>query len=181
MATEREYQERIASYDGPRLLDLWEKIKAGDTPDWDPGKAFEYLILRAFQLEGADVLWPYSVIDASGEVIEQIDGVIFAEGLSCLVEAKDHEQKLDIQPIAKLRNQLLRRPAVALGIVFSRSGFTEPAHTLARYLAPQTILLWEGTEIEAALHKKIMRRGLLAKYRYAITHGWPDLDINDLE
>jgi hypothetical protein len=42
-------------------------IEAGNTSGWAPGKAFEYLVLRAFQLEGAEVRWPYSVRIDGGE------------------------------------------------------------------------------------------------------------------
>jgi hypothetical protein len=177
MATDADYQQRIAGYDHAKLLDLWQKIKAGDTPDWDPGKALEYLILRAFQLEGAEIEWPYKVTDDEGEVLEQIDGAIFVDQLACVVEAKDYKKDLDVQPIAKMRNQLLRRPARTLGLVFSRKGFTGAANALARFLSPQTILLWQGKEIELVLKEKTIRPGLMTKYRYAVTHGWPDFNL----
>jgi hypothetical protein len=181
MATEKDYQTLIAGYDATTLLSFWEKVKAGETPGWAAGKAFEYLILRAFQLEGAHVVWPYSVRDLAGKELEQIDGAIFTEGLSFLVEAKDYSADLDIEPIAKLRNQLIRRPSRVLGLVFSRKGFTSPAVTLARYITPQNVLLWQGEEIDNALSKKMMIRGLVEKFRHAVTHGWPDFNIQSLE
>jgi hypothetical protein len=55
-----------------------------------------------------------------GEV-EQIDGVVYSDELACLVECKDEAGKVNFEPIAKLRNQLLRRPGAAIGMVFSRS------------------------------------------------------------
>ena len=58
------------------------------TPDWDSGKAFEYLILRAFELEGASVQYPYR-ISMQDEIVEQIDGAIHADGISAIVESKD--------------------------------------------------------------------------------------------
>ncbi len=60
---------------------------------------------------------------------------------------------------------------------FSRSGFTEPAKTLARFIAPQTILLWKGDEIEYALHQHHMCQGLIAKYRHCIEQSIPSYDI----
>ncbi|UUO15978.1 MULTISPECIES: restriction endonuclease [Aphanizomenonaceae] len=83
-----------------------------------------------------------------GEEIEQIDGVVYADGLSCIIECKDTAKPVKIEPIAKLRNQLLRRPAATIGSIFSRSGFTEASETLAGFVAPQTILLWGGEEIK---------------------------------
>jgi hypothetical protein len=176
MATSEQYRELIATFDHRMLLELWEQVLSGETPAWDPGMAFEYLILRVFQLEGAVVRWPYSV-KLDDELIEQIDGNLFVEGLSCLVEVKDHCEPLDFGPIAKLRSQLLRRHSATIGVVFSRAGFTGPAITLARFCAPQAILLWQGDEIDLALRRKVMVRGLVEKYRHAVTFGLPDLNV----
>jgi hypothetical protein len=73
MATETDYQQRIAAYGHTQLLTLWEEIQADDTPGWEPGKAFEYLVIRAFELEGATVTYPFSV-RLGGTIVEQIDG-----------------------------------------------------------------------------------------------------------
>jgi hypothetical protein len=78
---------------------------------WDEGKALEYLVLRAFQLDGAEVAWPYTV-KVKDRIVEQIDGVMYVDSLACLIECKDTSQEVNIEAIAKLRNQLLRRPAV---------------------------------------------------------------------
>jgi len=170
------YETKILQYDWDDLLNLWKSIEEGNTPGWASGRAFEYLILRAFQLEDAEVRWPYSV-RINGTEIEQIDGVVYSDGIACLVECKDSSEKVNIEPIAKLRNQLLRRPGAVIGTVFSRGGFTEPAITLAQFVSPQTILLWIGEEIEYALQKRYMRKGLVAKYRYCIEHGLPNYNI----
>lgn len=170
MTQEENYQQKIAGYDRPKLLKLWKKIETRKTPGWDTGKAFEYLILRAFQIEGAEVTQPYTV-RLDGEDIEQIDGVVYTDGLACLTECKDTINKVNIEPIAKLRNQLLRRPATALGIIFSRSGFTEPAFTLAQFMTPQTILLWSGEEVNYALEMQCFRQSLVKKYRFCIERG----------
>jgi hypothetical protein len=168
--------KKILQYQWDDLLGLWEGLKKGNTPKWAPGKAFEYLILRAFQLDGADVVYPFSVI-IDGEELEQIDGVIYTQGLACVIECKDQKVPINLEPIAKLRNQLLRRPASAIGILFSRSGFTKPARTLAQFIAPQTVLLWKGEEIEYALHHHYMCQGLIAKYRYCVEHSYPSYNI----
>ena len=126
--------------DSVALTNLFHQIRAGRAPDgWPAGKAFEFLVLRAFELEGAEVRWPYEV-KLDGEVIEQIDGAIHADGASWLVEAKDQRSPVNVEPIAKLRNQLLRRPAAARGLVFSTSGFTEPAKTLCRFISPRRVV-----------------------------------------
>lgn len=176
MTTDNDYQSRIAQLGHKDLLELWQTIAAGNALDWAPGKALEYLVLRAFQLEGAEVRWPYSV-SIDEEEIEQIDGVVYTGGLSCLIECKDTTQRTNVEPIAKMRNQLLRRPAAAIGAIVSVKGFTEAAEILARFLAPQTILLWNGNELAFALRNRILCRSLEAKYRYCIETGKPDFNL----
>ncbi|MEP1080140.1 restriction endonuclease [Leptolyngbya sp. PL-A3] len=176
MATDAEYRQQIQTYDRGQLIELWQAIAARNTPGWDSGKAFEYLILRAFELEDAEVTYPYSVV-LEEEEVEQIDGVIYSNGLACLVECKDLADRVNIEPIAKMRNQLLRRPAATVGMVFSYSGFTYAATILARYVAPQTILLWTGDEIAYALDQQCFSQSLRLKYRVCIEQGTPNYDI----
>lgn len=180
MPSEEEYRERVREYDHAVLLEVWQAILAGDTPGWEAGKAFEYIILRAFELEGAEVSWPYRV-HLDGEEIEQIDGVIYADGLACLVEAKDYRTAVKVEVIAKLRNQLLRRPSLAIVAVFARAGFSESASTLARFFAPQTILLWHGDEFDYGLRERVLKKGLIAKFRHAVEYGFPDYKIQYME
>ncbi len=182
--------ERIRKLNHSGLKRLWKRIRQGDTPGWDSGQAFEYLILRAFELEGAVVGYPFQVVvpkkqkasedEPSAQPDEQIDGVIYVDGLHCLVESKDWSKPVNIDPIAKLRNQLLRRPSIVIGCLFSRSGFTESARTLSQYLAPQTILLWDGYDIEYTLERRAFRRALTAKLRYSIEHAVADVDAVSL-
>jgi Restriction endonuclease len=176
MPNAAEYQARIGTMEWAELSHLWERIGERDTPGWDPGKAFEYLVLRAFELDGADVKYPYTA-RLFGEEVEQIDGAVYWGGLKCLVESKDTVDPFDFGPIAKLRAQLQRRPAETLGIVFSRSGFTEPALVLAQFLSPQSILLWRGDELEFALERRAIGKGLLQKYRVRIEEGLADYHI----
>lgn len=170
--------KRINSRAG--LLKLWSQIEAGNASGWESGKAFEYLILRAFEMEGAKIQYPFSVLK-NGQIIEQIDGVVYSDGLSVLCECKDETKAINIEPIAKLRNQLLRRPSGVIGVVFSRSGFTEPAITLAEYSPPQTLLLWEGKELDFALKQKFMRKGLLTKYQYVVKQTVPNYNLLNVE
>jgi Restriction endonuclease len=181
MPTEIDYQRRISAYDYPQLLALWEEIQMGQTPGWDAGKAFESLVIRAFELEDAAVTYPFSV-RLGGTVVEQIHGAVYSDDLSCLVECKDQDGNIAIDPVAKLRNQMLRRPAGVIGLVFSTAGFTDATKILPRYSASQAILLWNGLDVQYALSHQQMRMGLMKKYRYCIERALPDysLQIGDL-
>lgn len=174
------YYERMATRLTSRdLRDLWSRVRHyRSTPKWEPGKAFEYLIIRGFACEGAEVTWPYSVRTVDGIELEQIDGTVYCAGIACLIEAKAHAEALNYTPIAKLRAQLARRPATAIGAVFALdTGFTLPAKTLARHCSPQTVLLWEADEIAYALAKKHFIKSLVLKWRYAVEHGLPDFNV----
>lgn len=177
MPTDAEYEtliRRHANWD--ELRTLWNAITTGDTPEWAPGKAFEYLVLQAFHLDGAVVRWPYSV-EIESEVVEQIDGFVHIGRFSCIVESKHTKEPVAIAPIAKMRNQLLRRHSGAIGLVFSYAGFTDAAVILARYIAPQAILLWTGQEIERAITDRKIFEYLEIKYRVCVETGMPDASI----
>lgn len=170
---------RIRTLGWKGLRALWRSILARETPDWPPGKAFEYLVLRAFECDGAEVRWPYPV-EQAGQVVEQIDGSIRTDGLWCLVESKDTTEPVNVEPLAKLRNQLLRRPSPTVGLLFSVGGFREAVVTLAGFVAPQTILLWYGEDVDYALRKSSICDPLLRKYRRCVQEGRPDFRL-DLE
>ena len=172
MTRATDYVARIRLLDWDGLRDLWDRSARGPAPGWPPGKAFEYLILRAFELDGATVRWPFEVT-LGDSVVEQIDGVVYASHLSCLVEAKDTATAVDINALAKVRTQLARRPGGPIGVVFSRSGFTSPAVALAGYLAPQTVLLWSGAEVTECLRNESFAAVLLAKHRQCVEEGAP--------
>jgi hypothetical protein len=87
-----DYVAKITALDAAGLLDLWKNIEARKTPGWAKGKAFEHIVLHAFELEGADVTWPYSV-KLEGHVVEQIDGMVRVGGLRFLAESKDLDPK----------------------------------------------------------------------------------------
>lgn len=160
-----EYEKKISEYGWDALLSLWKLIEdRKNDNEWGAGKAFEYLILRAFQLDGLKVRWPYNV---GG--LEQIDGVVYSDGIAFLIECKDHVEPVNIEPIAKLNHQLSRRPPNAMGIVFSYSGFTVPAVTLT----PPNILLWGGDEVDYAIQRRYMRGSLTEKYCHCIENGFP--------
>jgi hypothetical protein len=142
-----EYITRAEKMAWKDLNGLWEQIKAGKTPGWDGGKALEHLVIRAFRLNKLEAEYPYDV-PPRGKLIEQIDGLVYLSGCTFLIECKDKET-VDIVAIAKLRNQLLRRPDTTFGCVFTADRFTDPALILAGFSLPHRILLWSGVDIES--------------------------------
>jgi len=179
LVSSEKYENEIQLLAWNGLRTLWENIKNRNVPGWEAGKAFEYLVLRAFQLDGAEVKWPYTV-QLFGSQIEQIDGAIYYGGLSCLVESKDFGDKtVDTTTIAKLRNQLLRRPGGTIGLMFCRTDFTNPARHLSYFSLPQAILLWNGEEIQYALEHEIICELLTFKYHACIEHGLTDYDVRE--
>jgi hypothetical protein len=163
------------------LNTLWGQIKVGDTPGWDGGKALEHMVVRAFKLSKLEAEYPYDV-PPGGTAIEKIDGLVHLDCHTFLIECKDKET-VDIEAIAKLRNQLLRRPDTTFGCVFAADRFTDPALILADFSVPHRILLWSGLDIEACLKKKNFRDTLLDKYRHLCKYGLTDHSPNykDLE
>jgi hypothetical protein len=183
MATKSELENEcsIREYKNwEELKALWQDIQNDNTsPNWQSGKAFEYLIIRAFELEVSSkkVRYPYGVSmnvispKENDKDLEQIDGVVYVEGIACLIECKDYRKKIDFEPIAKLRNQLMRRPSGTIASIFSMEGFTEPAMMLLNFIYPQTILAWEADEIEYCLQNESFSEGLIEKYRKAVEEG----------
>ena len=163
--------------DHAALMALWQRLLRNEPmPDWGKGKPFEYLLLRAFEIEGAEVTWPYEV-RIEEEVVEQIDGAVHLANMSALIEAKDHEQQINLKPILELKSRLDRRPPAVVGIVFSKRDFTPPALILAKYQTPQRVMLWRGGELTVALARRGMCSGLMAKHRHLIEHGLPDYNL----
>ncbi len=115
-----------------------------------------------------------------GHIVEQIDGAVEAAGLHCLLECKDEKDRLSIAPLAKMRNQLLRRPAASVGLLFSTSGYTEPAQMLAGYMGGQTILLWQPDEIKLAVNRGRIIPLLAFKYRMCVEEGISDADASEI-
>ena len=191
MPSEAQYQAEIASYDASTLQQLFEEIENEVSPRlhtlptqaWESGKAMEYLVLRAFELEQIRVRYPFSVQNRlTGErtTLEQIDGVVYSESLACLVESKDWRDPVDFDEIARLQSNLQRRPTSAIGLFFARSGYTEPAQVLTRIRMQPTVLLWEWGEVRVALEKRKMREALHLKYRFAVEEGDPIYDVRGI-
>jgi hypothetical protein len=181
MPTNAEYEAAIRRLKWSGLQKLWENIKSGSIDPWWPkGKAFEYLVIRMFELDKAQVTWPYPVDIFDGQAKEQIDGAVRFGGSHWLVESKDEDDKIAIDPIAKLRNQMLRRPWGTIGLVFTSTNFTPSAVLMTHFALPQPILLWTGAEVEHALGRKKICVFAQEKYRMCVERGVVDFDIGDL-
>lgn len=176
----REYRSRVLALQRDGVVRVWQELQAGNTHEgWPPGKLLEYLLLRGFQLEGARVKWPFQVYYRYP--LEQIDGIAYFDGLSCLLECKHQQQPVDVEPILKLKSQLARRPYVAVGALFSTGGFTESAFDMAHLLPPANVLLWEREEIDLALRQGKLRQGMQRKLEYAIEQGFSRLKLTTWE
>jgi len=172
-----EYQRRVLALEHEDLVKLWSGLRVGITPaDWPPGVLLEYLLLRAFQLEGVEVIWPYRVY-LEGVLVEQIDGVLYFDGIACLVEFKDVTRPVDSVAIIKLKSQLQRRPRTTIGALFNTGEFSGAAVPLMRMLPPPDVLLWSGTEIDLALREHRLLEGMRKKLRHAVEMGFADVEL----
>jgi hypothetical protein len=165
VGVEKEYAKRVQGMGPVEIRVLWERVKAREPlADWPPGRALEFMLLRAFQLERARVVWPY-VNDT-----EQLDGAIHTDGLACIVETKDHAESIGFAAVAKLALQLQRRPGAAVGLLFSSSQVSLSVAEAVRVHPIRNILLWKGSDIDLALQHG-MRAALRIKWRRAVERG----------
>jgi hypothetical protein len=164
-----EYKARARGLSWEGLRALWEQIQAGETQEWDQGRAFEHLVVRGFELSGLRVEYAYDV-PPEGRTIEQIDGIVFLGDTPFLIECKDRDG-VDIVAVAKMRNQLLRRPFVTMGCVLITGEFTEPALILAGLAVPHQITLWAGDDIHAAVDANDFKTALEKKYNDLCMYG----------
>ena len=184
--TDEDYINEIKKKDKEGIKQLWAEHvqnKKGGSIFWKSGKLFEYVILRAFEIEMSDrnsnfginqVTYPFSVScpdfgDESKGVLEQIDGAIFVDGLFSLIECKDYEKnKIDVEPLSKLRNQLIRRHGNLFGMFFSMTPFTTPASIQVQFMAPQIIILWEFEDIDYCMENSCFIDCMKWKYEMAV-------------
>ncbi|MGH9919216.1 MAG: hypothetical protein ACRD6W_10180, partial [Nitrososphaerales archaeon] len=162
----------VGAMQWPEIETLWGQIQKDGTPDWAGGKALEYLVVRAFALSKLEVEYPYDV-PPGGKTLEQIDGLVYLHCHTFLIECKDKET-IDIEAIAKLRNQLLRRPETTLGCVFVSGKFSASALIITDFSVPHRILLWSGVDIDGCIKKCDFAAALLDKYRHLCRYGLTD-------
>ena len=173
MEGEEKYVGWVRSLGRNGLLNLWEQVKKGEGLEpWPQGKAFEYLILRAFELDGARVIWPYR------SEWEQVDGVVYVDGLSCLIECKHWRESVGFGPIAKLKLRVDRRPPPVIGLFFSVSGFTDPAVDEFHAQPLRNLLLWRRADVDLALRSG-MRTALGVKWRRAVEEAVMDYELEE--
>jgi hypothetical protein len=137
------------------------------------GWLFERLVPDAFRLDGVSGHYPY---EASKR--EQVDGLIVIGRQGFLVESKYQEKRLGIDPIYRLHVLVEHRPAGALGLLFSGSGFTQGARESAQFLKPIRILLFEPLDLEWAFQDEGRMMAMVRrKWAFALKLGRPDMPI----
>lgn len=176
---EKNLVTRIRTYNWPKLLKLWRNIKAGNSTGWNSGKALEYMLVRAFDLNAAEVVYPYrnSVLDAD----EQMDGYVFIKdvGAGFLLECKDWSKSVSFDEVAKLHGRLTYRPAFTYGMFVSKEGYTPSAMNLMYSLHPHNILLWSFGDIDECFKHHKFVKALKYKLQYAMITA--DLNIAVLD
>ena len=176
---ELRFVNTIRSYDRRKLRKFWNQIKAGNTPGWAAGKALEYMLVRAFDLEGAEVVYPYNnnVLNAQ----EQFDGYIYVKDLGAgfLIECKDWKEKVAFDELAKLHGRLTYRIPSTFGIFLSKSGFTPSAVELMFMMHPHNVLLWSYDEIDECFKNFKFMKALKFKYKYAMITADSNIAVID--
>jgi hypothetical protein len=99
--------------------------------------------------------------------------MVFLGDTPFLIECKDRDS-VDFEAVAKMRNQLLRRPPVTLGRVFITGDFTRPATILADFAVPHQITLWSGKDVKTALDAEDFKAPLVRKYHVLCMYGMTD-------
>lgn len=186
--TTEELKNLIVSADAGRLRELWTeyKSKEGFVTEAPAGKSLEFLILRAFELEMKEiselhhkevgyVKYPFNVpfpqigSEKCKSTLEQIDGAIAYDGLYSLVEFKDYsDDRISIEPLAKMRNMLERRHGSVFGMFFSTTQYTTPAIAQVQFMAPKIIILWTIEDMDYCMHNRKFIECLKWKYSNAI-------------
>lgn len=177
---EKKYIKQISTCDWTKLEAMWADIKSRKVVNgWPMGKALEYMFIRAFDLENADVVYPYSnrIINAE----EQIDGFIFLKdiGVGFIVECKDWSDSVSFDEVAKLHSRLLYRPSTTFAIFVSINGFTPSATELIYMMHPHCILFWNQTDIDECFKNRKFVEALIYKYQFAMMSADPYITVFD--
>lgn len=174
----KELEDKIKKCDSHfALYNLWKQRKNDKGDDvWPKGKLMEYLIVRAFELESKKekpvyVSYPHSNRDkdSDNKELEQLDGTVHVMDIHALIECKDYQDnRIEIEPLVKLRFRLQVRPSSVIGIFFSCTKMTKPAEYWIKYMAPQLIIFWDKEDLEYCLENQCFVKCLESKYRKAI-------------
>ena len=175
--SECELLSTIRSYNWEKLKKLWAQIRIGNTPGWANGKALEYMFVRAFDMEGAEVVYPYT--NDVGNAKEQIDGYVFVKklGAGFLIECKDWKEKVSFEELAKLHGRLTYRMSSTFGLFLSKNGFTPSAVEMMFMMHPHNILLWSFDEIDECFINHKFMKALKYKFQYAMATADPAIAV----
>jgi hypothetical protein len=151
------------------------------------GDVFERWVLEAFRLSGTTGLYPYVVPGGpdGGGIREQIDGLVFDGWQGFVVESKFWTEKVDFGPIALLAHRVDLRPVGTLGLFFSGFGYTTPALDAANLIRPLRVLLFDGLDLNWAVHGKArsfqgrMAEMVRIKWRLAVKLALPNVSLDE--
>jgi restriction system protein len=112
------------------------------------GLALEGVLNDIFKLDGLSVREAFTLSSDTGEVGEQIDGLVVMGGHPILIEAKWHANTLGVDGVCRhIARVLLREPGVH-GLIVSASGYTTPAiEECTRALTHRAFMLAELNEL----------------------------------
>lgn len=132
------------------------------------GLVFERLLNQIFKLDGLTVREGFTLSTESGQVGEQIDGLIELGSQPYLVEAKWWKTSLGVDGVAQHLVRVYSRPSVH-GLIVSANGFADTAVEQCRNaLSQKVIILAELREIVMLLeHQGDFATWLQAKTRAA--------------
>lgn len=112
------------------------------------GLALEGVLNEIFKLDGLSIREAFTLSSDSGEVGEQIDGLVVMGGHPVLIEAKWYARALGVDGVCRhIARVLLREPGVH-GLIVSASAFTAPAiEECTRALSHRAFMLAELNEL----------------------------------
>lgn len=117
------------------------------------GLAFERLLNQIFKLDGLNVREGFALSTESGQIGEQIDGLIEHGSQPYLVEAKWWKNPLGVDGVAQHLVRVYSRPGVH-GLIVSASEFADTAVQQCRHaLTQRVIVLAELREIVMLLER----------------------------
>jgi restriction endonuclease Mrr len=177
----REMQE-AAALNRKKLQDVKERLNALFALDEIPqrrGKLLESVLNDLFRAYGIAVKEDFKRVDlASGNIVEQIDGVIEFDSHLYLVEMKCLKDPVGINEHASHMIRLFSR-ADARGIFISSSGFTKPVLIeCAAHLNNKTMILATLQEfVMLLLHERDLAAMLRSKISAAVLNKNPYHEI----
>ena len=143
--------------------------------------------MRSTFFSALHVSYPHSNRDkdSDNKELEQLDGTVHVMDIHALIECKDYQDnRIEIEPLVKLRFRLQVRPSSVIGIFFSCTEMTKPAEYWIKYMAPQLIIFWDKEDLEYCLENQCFVECLESKYRKAIDDrefNYPFSSMNSID